>query len=204
VQHTDQKPDYAIIAAISKRVGLDVQESPLRIFNRLAAKVPAFRSLSYRLLAQVSEQWPIIGRNDLFYGGTSYENAQGLGMHLSSPSQIPALAWPHVPEVNLAEDAILAVPITILYDRGQTIYSSQLLQQRIPPAHITLHPDVAQRLNIPDGALVQFSLDGVAVDAILHVEEQVPLGVALVPRSLGMPVSAPVQIEIVVSSEYLD
>ena len=202
VQHTDQKPDYAIFSAISKRVGLNVEESPLRIFNRLAAKVPAFSSLSYRLLAQVSEQWPIIGRNDLFYGGTSYENAQGLGMHLSLPAQIPSLAWPHVPEVNLTEDAIFAVPITILYDRGQTIYSSQLLQQRIPPAHIALHPEVAQRLNIPDGTLVQFTLDGIVVEAILHVKEQVPPGVALVPRSLGMPVSAPVQIEIVVASEY--
>jgi len=204
VQHTDQKPDYAIIAAISKHVGLDVEESPLRIFNRLAAKVPAFSSLTYRLLAQVSEQWPIIGRNDLFYGGTSYENAQGLGMHLSLPAQIPSLAWPHVPEVNLTEDAIFAVPITILYDRGQTIYSSQLLQQRIPPAHIALHPDVAHRLNIPDGTLVQFALDGLAVEAILHVSEQVPPGVALVPRSLGMPVSAPVLIEIVVAAEAQD
>ena len=201
VQHTDQKPDYAIIAAISKRIGLDVEESPLRIFNRLAAKVPAFRSLSYRLLAQTSEQWPIIGRNDLFYGGTSYENAQGLGMHCSLPSQIPALAWPQVPEVNLAEDAILAVPITILYDRGQTIYSSQLLQQRIPPAHIAIHPDVAQRLNVQDGTLLQFSLNGTAIEAILHISEQVPPGVALVPRSLGMPVNAPVQIEIAVASE---
>ena len=204
VQHTDQKPDYAIIAAISKHVGLDVEESPLRIFNRLAAKVPAFSSLTYRLLAQVSEQWPIIGRNDLFYGGTSYENAQGLGMHLSLPAQIPSLAWPHVPEVNLTEDAIFAVPITILYDRGQTIYSSQLLQQRIPPAHIALPPDVAHRLNIPDGTLVQFALDGLAVEAILHVSEQVPPGVALVPRSLGMPVSAPVLIEIVVAAEAQD
>jgi NADH-quinone oxidoreductase subunit G len=201
VQHSDQKADYAIFAAISKLVGLNVEESPLRIFNKLAAKVPAFRNLSYRLLAQVSEQWPVIGRDDMYYGGTSSANSQGLGMHLSLPAQIPSLAWPQVPEINFAEDAITAVPITILYDRGQTIYSSQLLQQRIPPAHIALHPDDAQRLNIPDGTFVQFILDGMAVEAILHVKEQVPPGVALVPRSLGMPVSAPVQIEIVVASE---
>jgi NADH-quinone oxidoreductase subunit G len=204
VQHFTQKPDYAIFAAISKLVGLNAEESPLRVFKRLADKVPAFRNLSYRLLAQVNEQWPMIGRNDMFYGGTSYANAQGLGMHLSLPAQIPSLAWPQVPELGLAEEAILAVPITILYDRGQTLYSNQLLQHRIPPAHIAIHPDTAERLNIPDGTLVQFTLDDTAVKAILHIKEQVPLEVALVPRSLGMPMSVPAQIEISVALESLD
>jgi NADH-quinone oxidoreductase subunit G len=194
--HPEYKPDYAIIAAISRLLGLNVEESPLRIFNRLAEKVPAFKGLSYRQLAQVGEQWPMIGRNDLYYGGSSYENAQGLGIHLSLPAQIPSLAWPHVPELNLPESAILAVPITILYDHGQTIYHSQLLHQRIPPAHIALHPDDAQRLNIPDGTLVHFALDGVPVEARFQINEKVPPGVALVPRSLGMPISAPVPIDI--------
>jgi len=194
--HPEYKPDYAIIAAISKLLGLNVEETPLRIFNRLAEKVPAFKGLSYRLLAQVGEQWPIIGRNDLYYGGSSYANAQGLGIHLSLPAQIPSLAWPQVPELNLPEGAILAVPITILYDHGQTIYHSQLLHQRIPPAHIALHPDDAQRLNIPDGTLVHFVLDGAPVEARFQINEKVPAGVALVPRSLGMPISAPVPIDI--------
>lgn len=201
VVHPEHKPDYAIIAAISKLAGLDVEETPLRIFNRLAVKVPAFKGLSYRQLAQVSEQWPIVGRNDLYYGGTSYANAQGLGVQLSLPDQTPSLAWPQLSEVNPSEGGILAVPITILYDHGQMIYPSQLLHQRIPPAHIALHPDEAQQLNIPDGALVQFALDGTSVKAILHVSEQVPHGMAIVPRSLGMPISSPVPIEISVVEE---
>jgi NADH-quinone oxidoreductase subunit G len=192
----DSKPDYAITAAISKLVGVNVEVTPLRIFNRLAAKVPAFNDLSYRLLAQVTEQWPIIGRSDLYYGGTSYANAQGLGVQLQFPSQTPSLAWPQVPEVNLPEGALLAVPITILYDRGQTTYRSTLLHHRIPPAHIAIHPEDAQRLNIPDRAEIQFSLDGGPVEAISHISEQVPLGVALVPRSLGMPLNSPMAIEL--------
>jgi NADH-quinone oxidoreductase subunit G len=196
VLHPELKPDYAIIASISKLAGLNVEGSPMRIFNQLAEKVPAFQGMSYRQLAQVSEQWPIIGRNDLYYGGSSYANAQGLGVHLSLPAQIPSLAWPQVPEVKQLEGAILAVPITILYDRGLTINPSQLLQQRTPPTHIALHPDVAQRINITDGTLVQFTLDGAPIEAILHINEQVPLDVAFVPRSLGMPVSAPVLIDI--------
>ncbi len=199
VVYPEYKPDYAITAAISKLAGVNVEATPLRIFNRLAAKVPAFNGINYRLLAQVSEQWPIIGRSDLYYGGTSYANAQGLGMHLALPSQKPSLAWPQVPEVNLPEGKLLAVPVTILYDRGRTVISSELLHQRIPPAYIELHPDDAQRLSLTDGAQLQFTLDGIQVEARIVVSEQVPSGVALVPRSLGLAINSPTVIELMVA-----
>ncbi len=199
--HSENKPDYAITAAIAKFAGIELEESPRAVFTRLAEKVPAFKGMSYKNLAQVGEQWPMIGRSDLYYGGSSYENAQGLGVHLSLPDQIPPLAWPQVPELNLVEGALMAVPITLLYDHGQTIHHSQLLHQRTPPAHIAVNPEVAQRLNIPNQAWVQFSVDGVLVEAILHSLEQVPLGVALVPRSLGMPISAPQAIDLKVVSD---
>ncbi len=196
VVRLENKPDYAVTAAISKRVGLEADDNALRIFNRLVAKVPAYNGLTYRALAQVSEQWPLIDRNDLFYGGSSYANAQGLGIQLSLPGQVPSLVWPQVPEVTPAGDSLLAVPITRLYDRGQLIYHSQLLHQRIPPAHLAVHPDDARRLNIADGSMVEFALNGTAIKARLHTLDQVPQGIALLPRSLGMPISKPVAIEI--------
>jgi NADH-quinone oxidoreductase subunit G len=204
VVHPEFKPDYAITAAISKLAGVDLEVTPSRIFNRLAGKVPAFTGLSYRLLAQVTEQWPIIGRSDLYYGGTSYANAQGLGMHLSLPSQVPSLAWPEQGEVNKLEGILLAVPITILYDHGQTVYSSTLLHRRIPPAYIALHPAEAQRLGLQDGVMVQFSVNGNPVNAKLHTDEQVPPGVVLVPRSLGLPVTSPIMIELMAAEEVKD
>jgi NADH-quinone oxidoreductase subunit G len=196
VLHPGQKPDYAIIATIGKLVGLNVEESPLRIFQRLADKVPAFKGLNYRQLAQVAEQWPIVGRDDLYYGGSSYANAQGLGIHLSLPEQSPPLSWPKVTEINLPEDVLLGVPITILYDHGRLIDHSQVLHRRIPPAYITVHPDVAQRLEILDGASIRFEVNETLVKAILHIDDRIPPGVALVPRSLGIPVNAPMLLDI--------
>ena len=196
VVRPEYKPDYAITAAISKLVGVNVEAAPLRIFNRLAENVPAFKDLSYRLLAQVSEQWPIIGRSDLYYGGTSYANAQGLGVQLSHMAQSPSLAWPEVPGVYLPEGMLLAVPITILYDRGQTVMPSEVLHQRIPPAHIAVNPENARYLNISDGAKVKFTVDGTSVEVLLQIKDQVPLGVALVPRSLGVPLRSPTPIEV--------
>jgi NADH-quinone oxidoreductase subunit G len=196
VLHPEYRADYAITAAIGKLVGVELESTPLRIFNRLAARVPAFKGLNYRLLAQVIEQWPIIGREDVYYGGTSYANSQGLGRQLSLPAQTPTLTWPQVPELNRAKGTLLAVPVTILYDHGEIVSRSMLLHQHIPQAYITLHPDDAQQLNIVAGTQVQFTLDTMQVKAELHLNENVPVGVGLVPRSLGIPLISPTAIEI--------
>jgi NADH-quinone oxidoreductase subunit G len=199
VVRNETKPDYAITAGISKLAGVNVEAVPPRIFNRLAAKVPTFAGLNYRLLAQVTEQWPIVGRGDLYYGGTLYANAQGLGVQLSLSTQMPSLTWPEFISVYITEGQLLAVPITILYDRGQTIMPSELLHQRIPRAHITINSENARYLNISDGAKVEFTLDGTSVAARLHVNDKVPMGVALIPRSLGIPINTPAPIKLMVS-----
>jgi NADH-quinone oxidoreductase subunit G len=196
VVRNEYKPDYAITAGISKLAGVNAEAVPLRIFNRLAAEVPTFAGINYRSLAQVTEQWPIVGRGDLYYGGTLYANAQGLGVQLSLASQTPSLTWPEAPGVYIPEGNLLAVPVTILYDRGQTVLPSGLLHQRIPPAHIAVNPENARFLNINDRAKVQFNIDGNSVVVRLHVSDQVPIGIALVPRSLGVPLRSPRPIEI--------
>jgi hypothetical protein len=64
-----------------------------------------------------------------------------------------------------------------------------------------VHPDVAQRLEILDGASIRFEVNETLVKAILHIDERVPSGVALVPRSLGIPVNSPVLLDIIVKKE---
>jgi len=196
VVRSEYKPDYAITAAIGKLAGLNLEAIPLGIFNRLAARIPAFSGLNYKLLAQVTEQWPIVGRGDMYYGGTLYANDQGLGVQLSLPSQVPTLAWPDMTELNYPTDGLLAVPINVLYDRGQTIFRSILLHQRIPMANIVLHPEDAQKMNLEEGVQVRFALNGNAVEAQLHLSEGVPHGVALVPRSLGLTIHSPTPVEL--------
>jgi NADH-quinone oxidoreductase subunit G len=196
VVRNEFKPDYAITASIGKLVEVDVEAIPLRIFNRLATKVPAYNGINYRQLAQVAEQWPIVGRGDVYYGGTLYANSQGLGAQLSLPSQMPSLVWPEVPGVYMPEGNLLAVPITILYDRGQTLIPSELLYQRIPSAHVAVNPENARFLNVSDGAKVQFTLDGKTIKVKIHVNDWVPMGVAIVPRSMGVPLRSPTPIDI--------
>jgi NADH-quinone oxidoreductase subunit G len=80
---SETKADYAITALIAKELGLGLEsQSVSLVMDKIAASIPAFTGITYGKLAEVTEQWPIIGRSDLYYGGTSYQNSQGLGVHL--------------------------------------------------------------------------------------------------------------------------
>jgi NADH-quinone oxidoreductase subunit G len=196
VVRDEYRSDYAVTAAICKLIGVNVETTPLRIFTRLSSKVPAFKGLTYPLLAQVTEQWPIVGRENKYYGGTLYANSQGLGVQLALPSQMPSLAWPDVPEVKHPEKKLLAVPITILYDRGQLVYRSTLLHQRIPQAQVRINSSDASRMSLSDGSQVKLILNGNSSEAILSLSDEVPEGIVLVPRSLGIPIDSPTIIEL--------
>jgi len=78
------KADFAITAEIGKELGIELEgRSASLVMDKIAAQVPAFAGISYGKLAEVSEQWPLVGRGDLYYGGAAYENKQGLGVQLA-------------------------------------------------------------------------------------------------------------------------
>ncbi len=98
----------------------------------------SFEGLDYAKLAEVTEQWPIIGRGDVYYGGTSYENKQGLGAQLTSAAgrgetyKLPAAK--KAKSLRPKEGEVLAVPVTKLYDQGATVVPAELLAERIGEA----------------------------------------------------------------------
>jgi NADH-quinone oxidoreductase subunit G len=80
------RPDFCLTALVANELGIDLEGgSPRKVMDRMAVIVPSFKGISYEKLVEVQEQWPIIGRADLYYGGTSYQNTQGLGVHLGHP-----------------------------------------------------------------------------------------------------------------------
>jgi NADH-quinone oxidoreductase subunit G len=187
------RPDYAITSQVAAGLALEIEgRSASQVMDSLAASVEAFSGISYLKLAEVTDQWPIIGRSDLYYGGTSYENKQGLGVHLSLTPLPPPLTPDPSPfggaGLRPDEDQWLAVPVTRLYDRGITVVTSGLLQQHIGETSIILHPDSARSLDIQPGDILE--INGAEAQAVL--DEMVPASVVLVPRSMGLPVGLPV------------
>jgi NADH-quinone oxidoreductase subunit G len=184
------RPDFVITAQLAGGLGLELESrSASHVMDRLAGSVKAFSGISYLTLAEITEQVPIISRGDLYYGGTTYENKQGLGVHLAlTPAIMPANTPAKNAVMRPDEDQWLAVPVTRLYDRGITVVTSELLLPHIGQPSIILHPEAAKSLGIQQGDRV--TLNGVEAQAVL--DDTVPSSVVLVPRSMGLPVGMPV------------
>jgi NADH-quinone oxidoreductase subunit G len=194
------KADFAITGEIGKLLGI-VMESRIasKVMLRLAASLPDYNGITYSKLAEVSEQWPIVGRGDLYYGGTTYQNTLGLGVQLAPAAQggqPVSLGWSEPPVIDIPEGMLLAVPITRLYDRGTTVMPSTLLHKRIPQPYIALNSQDAGRLGTGEGATVEIIQSNSTALSFVKLDEMVPLGVLLVPRSLGVPIDGPAPVEI--------
>jgi anaerobic selenocysteine-containing dehydrogenase len=83
------------------------------------------------------------------------------------------------------------VPITKLYDRGVTVSSAELLEQRIGGMYIALHSSAAELFKVNAGERVRLSLDGVSAEVQVRIDDTISAGVVLVPRSMGLPIHEP-------------
>ena len=197
----EAKPDFSITSQIARHMGVILEGTSITaLFDILADSVKSFEGLTYAKLAEVKEQWPIVGRSDLYYGGTTYENKQGMGVHLSASAErgeklsIPRVQKEAAPRPK--ENELLAVPVTKLYDRGTTITSTELLDQRVGEASISLHPDAAQSLGVAVGQTVNISFNGFSGEAVVKLDDTISVGVALVPRSMGIAIHEPIAVKV--------
>ncbi len=198
---TTSKADFSITAALAAACGIDLEgRSPLLVMNKLAAVEKAFSGINYARLAEVTEQWPIVGRGDMYYGGTSYENKQGLGVHLAPGVEVAPQAV-KVAALRPKEGELLAVPVSRLYDLGTTVAPSTLLAGRIGQLTATLHPATAGKFGIENGSKLRVSLPGGEADLIAVLDDSVSAGVVLIPRSMGVSIPQPAPVSVRVAEK---
>lgn len=197
----ESKPDFAITAQIARNMGVILEgTSASVVFDLLAETVKSFEGLTYAKLAEVREQFPIVGRGDMYYGGTTYENKKGLGAHLSAAAtrgekvSIPRVQREPVPHPKDKE--LLAVPVNKLYDRGTTVMTAELLHERIGEASVSLHPDAAEKLGVRAGQTVNVSFNGTSGQAVVRLDTSIAEDIALVPRSMGIAIREPVAVKV--------
>ena len=193
-------PDFDIAAQIGARLGVKLKRRfPSRVFPQIAAEIPAYEDITYQKLAEVSEQWPIIGRGDLHYGGASYENKLGLGVQLASQGKAEGQISGKLETGKLGIGKLVAVPVTRLYDRGQMLLPSDVLHPRLPEPYIAVNPEDAKKHKVTDGMTVNLSVNGATATALVKVDKNAPAGFALIPRSMGIAINEPAAIEIQVA-----
>jgi len=198
----EAKPDFAITAQIAQHMGINLEGTLASlVFDRLASSVKSFEGLNYAKLMELRPQWPVVGRADLFYGGTTYENKHGMGATLSTA------AWRgetvSIPKVQSevatrpSKEELLAVPFSKLYHRGTTVMqSADLLREWIGQPTISLHPDAAQKLGVQEGDLVSVGLDGRNSEAKVKLDDTISVGLALIPRDMGIAIHGPTPVKV--------
>jgi NADH-quinone oxidoreductase subunit G len=199
----ESRPDFAITSQLAGHMGMALEGTSVSaVFDNLAASVKSFAGLNYAKISEVRPQWPIVGRGDMYYGGTTYENTMGLGAHLTAAQASETVNTPRVHAsrgtiLRPQEKELLAVPVTRLYDRGTTVMmSANLLRERIGHPTIVLHPESAKNFEVEAGQLVNISFDGVSGDAVVKLDDTISVGVALVPREMGLAIREPVLAEV--------
>ncbi len=203
--------DYVIPALLAAKLGIGetsfaadmAQSSAAAVFAQIGNVFPTFAGLTYQKLAETHEQWPklgssLIGRSDLYYGGASYDNSQGLGVQLPVKSGQPAPNWPEAVDFKPPRLGLMAFPVTRLYDWGATMLPSKLLQKRTVEPYLMLNVPDARLLKISDGAMVRVIFGESNRSAVVRavLDDQLPERVALIPRSFDMPLSGPTVVEI--------
>jgi NADH-quinone oxidoreductase subunit G len=203
----EARADFSITAQVASHMGIELEgKSVAAVFEQLAASVKSFADLTYAKISEVKPQWPIVGRGDMYYGGTTYENTMGLGAHLAAAAErgetvsIPRVERDKAPRPK--ENELLAVPVNKLYDRGTTVMqSADLLRDRIGHPTIALHPDAAKSLGVEAGQLVNVSFDGVSAEARVKLNDTISVGVMLVPREMGFAIYEPILAQISVPEQ---
>ncbi|MGH2619404.1 MAG: molybdopterin oxidoreductase family protein, partial [Anaerolineales bacterium] len=188
--------DWKIVAELGRRLGLELEGSSAgQVFSRIASQVADYAGLSYADLAASSRQWPEVGGPDLYYGGTAYDNRQGLGVQLAPRPGGEPPEWMAAAARQPGGD-LLIVPINRLYDRGVTVSASKLLSLRLAELKLAIHPEDAARLGLLGASRAELSWDGRSSTLEFSIEANVPRGAGLVPRSTGLALNRPTEVRV--------
>jgi len=193
------RADWEIMSAVAEEMGVGLSRpTAAAMMLEIAAEKSDYADISYPALSNTTAQWPHVGGKDIYFGGTAYPNHQGLGVQLAPRIEHQKdieFGWT-APGKLPGKPSYIMVPITKLYDRGTTIVPSQLFWPRIESLGLYVNREDAKRLGLTDGGEAEVQWDGSTQRLRTVIEENVPKGVVLVPRSLGVPLEAAAAVKI--------
>ncbi len=158
----EARADWQIVAQIGEKVGLGKPAVAAGlVFNEIAQAVPQYKGMTYRTLARVEEQWPNVGGNDFYYGGTAFQNGSGLGQQWSVTAESRVVEMYELPEIAAAEeDGLSAMVAPALYAPGTLINCSSVLASRVEEPALYLDASDAAELQLKDGEMVMTQAGG--------------------------------------------
>ncbi|HRE47503.1 MAG TPA: NADH-quinone oxidoreductase subunit NuoG [Aggregatilineales bacterium] len=191
------RPDWKVFAEISKlRHGAKPKLSTAAVMKAISEALPLYAGMTYGKLGEVTKQYPDVGGENLYYGGTAYENTGGLGVQWQTDAdkgEKISIAMPAVGKLTKLKDGeTLIVPVTELYDRKPTFAaSSALMHSHIPAPYIVINKATAEALGVTEGESLSLSCGSVTGEYAVRVDDATPKQVAYVARHLNPNTPAP-------------
>ncbi len=182
-------PAWQILQRIGEAMGQGRPKlSAAAVMKDITENVEVFAGCRYKALAHVEQQFPLVGGEDLYYGGTAYTNKGGLGVQIaataeSSKPKAGKVELPDVPKAGKGE--LLILPTVKLYNREKPFAASTLVHPRVLVPYVVLNPADAKRLGIDHSDVVEVSVGTTAVRVRAVVDDATPEGTALLPRHLA-------------------
>jgi NADH-quinone oxidoreductase subunit G len=183
-------PAWRLFSQVGDLLGQGrAKATAIAVMAELSQNVNTFAGVRYSELAKVERQFPDVGGENLYYGGTAYNNKGGLGVQIPtaadkgeavSVGDIAAAPTPKAPK-----DKLLVVPTTRLYNRERAFTPSELMHARIPDPFVEINSADAKKLGIANGDAVQVALEnGPTLRVWAHVNGGAPKGSVVLPRHL--------------------
>lgn len=175
------RPDWLILAEIGERLGMGKPPvAASQIFSELARTVPQYEGMTYRTLARVEKQWPDVGGEDYYYGGTAFTNDSGLGQQWPAGAESQEIAQFELPELTIpALQGLPLITVTALYRAGTLINRTPHLKERIVYPELHLSAEDAAQLQVMDGDVLPLELGNRPVEARVHVNGTTLPGLAV-------------------------
>jgi NADH-quinone oxidoreductase subunit G len=181
------RADWAIFTDVANRLDADWDfRASADVLEAINQAVPQYGPMTLSALRATKPQWPPVGGDSLYFGGTAYKNRGGLGLRWRAGAEAEgtekAFGW--VELSTLQEGDLVAVPVRWLYRPGTLISHSQVLEGQLRDPAAELNPRDAQRLGLEEGTSITAGLSGQTVDLIVRLNKDIPEGVVLVPSHL--------------------
>lgn len=176
------RPDWQIVAQIGERLDMGKPAfAASLLFRDLAKVVPQYKGMDYRSLAKVEDQWPDVGGEDVYFGGTSYRNEAGLGQQWPAAAETEDVELFEVVNGDTAVSANLPLArIAKLYTPGALIDHTPMLADRLAAPTLHLHAGDAEKINAQDGDERVVAVNGRKISVRVSVNGRAPAGLALI------------------------
>ncbi len=175
------RPDWKILAQIGERMGIGkVPVAAGQIFSELAQAVPQYKGMTYRTLAKVESQWPLVDGDDAYYQGNVIANRSGLGQQwpAGEPGSIEQFEVGDQTDAEAVE-RLQVVRIAALFTAGTLINHSEVIAPRIARPTLILNSEDAAEMGFSEGDHASVMVNGREFRTYVAVVDVVDPGLAL-------------------------